>query len=133
MTAMPRCTSQPSARAIALALAGVLWLPAIWFGLADYAIDPGGANGLTGGWLWDQGVWPIAFAALALGLAILAVTRPEVRWPGEPEDAGQASAVVIVLACGPGENVLRLVPPLTISDADMDLGLDVLCGAISGA
>jgi 4-aminobutyrate aminotransferase len=42
-------------------------------------------------------------------------------------------AGVIVLACGPAENVLRLVPPLTISDADMDLGLDVLCGAISGA
>jgi 4-aminobutyrate aminotransferase len=42
-------------------------------------------------------------------------------------------AGVIVLACGPGENVLRLVPPLTISDADMDLGLDVLCGAISAA
>ena len=42
-------------------------------------------------------------------------------------------AGVIVLACGPAENVLRLVPPLTISDADMDLGLDVLCGAISAA
>jgi 4-aminobutyrate aminotransferase len=42
-------------------------------------------------------------------------------------------AGVIVLACGPGENVLRLVPPLTISDADMDLGLDVLCGAIAAA
>jgi 4-aminobutyrate aminotransferase len=42
-------------------------------------------------------------------------------------------AGVIVLSCGPDENVLRLVPPLTISDEDMDLGVDVLCGAISGA
>ena len=42
-------------------------------------------------------------------------------------------AGVIVLSCGPEENVLRLVPPLTISDEDMELGLDVLCGAISGA
>jgi 4-aminobutyrate aminotransferase/(S)-3-amino-2-methylpropionate transaminase len=40
-------------------------------------------------------------------------------------------AGVIVLSCGPEENVLRLVPPLTISDEEMDLGLDVLCGAIS--
>ncbi|HZM31173.1 MAG TPA: aminotransferase class III-fold pyridoxal phosphate-dependent enzyme [Acidimicrobiales bacterium] len=42
-------------------------------------------------------------------------------------------AGVIVLSCGPDENVLRLVPPLTISDEDIDLGLDVLCGAISAA
>jgi 4-aminobutyrate aminotransferase len=42
-------------------------------------------------------------------------------------------AGVIVLSCGPDENVLRLVPPLTISDDDIDLGLDVLCGAISGS
>jgi 4-aminobutyrate aminotransferase len=40
-------------------------------------------------------------------------------------------AGVIVLACGPDENVLRLVPALTIPDEDMDLGLDVLCGAIA--
>ena len=37
---------------------------------------------------------------------------------------------VIVLACGPDENVLRLVPPLTITDDDMDHGLAVLCDAI---
>jgi len=38
---------------------------------------------------------------------------------------------VIVLSCGPGENVLRLAPPLTISDDEIDLGLRVLCDAIS--
>jgi 4-aminobutyrate aminotransferase-like enzyme len=37
---------------------------------------------------------------------------------------------VIVLSCGPGENVLRLAPPLTISDAELDHGLDVLVGAL---
>ena len=37
---------------------------------------------------------------------------------------------VIVLACGPDENVLRLVPPLTITDDEIDHGLAVLCAAI---
>ena len=37
---------------------------------------------------------------------------------------------VIVLSCGPGENVLRLVPPLTITDDEIDHGLAVLCEAI---
>lgn len=38
---------------------------------------------------------------------------------------------VIVLACGPEENVLRLAPPLTISDGEIDQGLRVLCEAIT--
>jgi hypothetical protein len=66
--------------AIAVGLAGILWLPALWFGLADYAIDPGGANGLTGGWLWDVGVWPVVFLVLALGLTALAVRRSSWTW-----------------------------------------------------
>jgi 4-aminobutyrate aminotransferase len=37
---------------------------------------------------------------------------------------------VIVLSCGPGENVLRLAPPLTITDEELTHGLDVLVGAI---
>jgi 4-aminobutyrate aminotransferase len=39
-------------------------------------------------------------------------------------------AGVIVLSCGPDENVLRLVPPLTITDDEIDHGLAVLCDAI---
>src|SRR5690606_20926153 len=39
-------------------------------------------------------------------------------------------AGVIVLSCGPGENVLRLAPPLTIGDGELDHGLTVLCDAI---
>jgi 4-aminobutyrate aminotransferase len=42
-------------------------------------------------------------------------------------------AGVIVLACGPDENVLRLVPPLTITDDELALGLDTLVAAIRAA
>ena len=38
---------------------------------------------------------------------------------------------LIVLACGPGENVLRLIPPLTVSDEDMDAGLAILTAVLS--
>jgi 4-aminobutyrate aminotransferase len=56
----------------------------------------------------------------------------------ELRDAATASAVqrrcladgLIVLSCGPGENVLRLVPPLTISDDELDQGLDILAKAL---
>jgi 4-aminobutyrate aminotransferase len=37
---------------------------------------------------------------------------------------------VIVLSCGPDENVLRLIPPLTIGDEEIEHGLAVLCRAI---
>jgi 4-aminobutyrate aminotransferase-like enzyme len=37
---------------------------------------------------------------------------------------------VLVLTCGPEGNVLRLIPPLTISDAALDHGLDILERAI---
>jgi len=36
-----------------------------------------------------------------------------------------------VLSCGPDENVLRLAPPLTIGDDELEQGLDVLCDAIT--
>jgi len=40
---------------------------------------------------------------------------------------------VIVLTCGPEGNVLRLIPPLTITDADLDHGLDILERALLDA
>jgi 4-aminobutyrate aminotransferase len=40
---------------------------------------------------------------------------------------------VIVLTCGPDENVVRLVPPLTITDAELDKGLSALTSAITAA
>jgi 4-aminobutyrate aminotransferase len=38
---------------------------------------------------------------------------------------------LIVLLCGPGENVLRLIPPLTITDHEFEQGLDILVAAIA--
>ena len=37
---------------------------------------------------------------------------------------------LIVLLCGPGENVLRLIPPLTITDDEFEEGLDILVAAL---
>jgi 4-aminobutyrate aminotransferase len=37
---------------------------------------------------------------------------------------------VLVLTCGPEGSVLRLIPPLTITDAELDHGLDVLCASL---
>jgi 4-aminobutyrate aminotransferase/(S)-3-amino-2-methylpropionate transaminase len=38
---------------------------------------------------------------------------------------------VIVLTCGPDGNVLRLIPPLTMTDDELDHGLDVLVRALA--
>ena len=37
---------------------------------------------------------------------------------------------LIVLLCGPEENVLRLIPPLTITGDEFEEGLDILLAAI---
>jgi 4-aminobutyrate aminotransferase/(S)-3-amino-2-methylpropionate transaminase len=59
---------------------------------------------------------------------------------GEP-DAALASAVakasiahgVIVLTCGTYGNVIRFLPPLSIGDALLNEGLDVVAAALAGA
>lgn len=38
---------------------------------------------------------------------------------------------LIVLACGPDENVIRLIPPLTVTDHELEFGLTILEGAIN--
>jgi len=38
---------------------------------------------------------------------------------------------VLVLTCGPAGNVLRLIPPLTMTNAELDHGLDVLVVALT--
>ena len=87
---------------------------------------------------------PAASAAVALE-RLGAVPGPvDVRGVGlmigvELRDKAVAEAVqarclddgLIVLLCGPGENVLRLIPPLTITDADFERGLDILVAAIA--
>jgi 4-aminobutyrate aminotransferase len=40
---------------------------------------------------------------------------------------------LIVLTCGPGEDVLRLIPPLTITDDELDHGLAILTAALAPA
>jgi 4-aminobutyrate aminotransferase len=40
---------------------------------------------------------------------------------------------LIVLVCGPGENVLRLIPPLTITDDEFEQGLAILVSALEAA
>jgi 4-aminobutyrate aminotransferase len=42
-------------------------------------------------------------------------------------------AGLLVLTCGPHGEVLRLVPPLTITDADLDEGLAILVDALAAA
>ncbi|MEY2422909.1 MAG: 4-aminobutyrate aminotransferase [Acidimicrobiaceae bacterium] len=53
---------------------------------------------------------------------------------------GDAAAVVqrrcfddglLVLTCGPDDNVLRLIPPLTISDGELEQGLAILINALT--
>lgn len=41
------------------------------------------------------------------------------------------AAGMLVLTCGPSSEVLRLVPPLTITDEDLALALDILTRALS--
>jgi 4-aminobutyrate aminotransferase len=38
---------------------------------------------------------------------------------------------VLVLTCGPGENVLRLIPPLTITDQEVEQAMAVLTAALA--
>jgi 4-aminobutyrate aminotransferase len=40
---------------------------------------------------------------------------------------------LIVLSCGPNDDVLRLIPALTISDDELELGLDILSKALLDA
>lgn len=56
----------------------------------------------------------------------------ELRDEGTTRDVQRRclDAGVLVLTCGPDGNVIRLIPPLTISDDELDLGLDVLEDAL---
>ena len=76
-------------------------------------------------------------------LSALDVGIVEVRGIGamigvELSDKATAEAVqqrcleagVLVLTCGPAGNVLRVIPPLTITDADLEHGLQILAAAL---
>jgi len=64
------------------------------------------------------------------GIGLMIGVELEDKAVTEGVAAGCLAAGVIVLACGPDENVLRIAPPLTIDDHELAQGLDVLCQAI---
>ena len=85
-----------------------------------------------------------------LRLAAVAASNPEtvrdVRGIGlmigvELRDGELAAAVqqrcfdegLLVLTCGPHDNVLRLIPPLTITDDELEQGLAILIAALAGS
>ena len=98
-------------------------------------------------------VEPLLSRVRALGEHALAVLRSvanpsvrEIRGVGlmlaiELDSHDAAAAVVqrcfdagmLVLTCGPESQVLRLIPPLTISDAELDLALRILTDALTVA
>ena len=78
--------------------------------------------------------WPERFAGLAdvrgLGLMVgLELTTAAGAPDAAAVDRVRAAALrrgLLVLSCGTEENVIRLVPPLTIPEAELDAGLDIL-------
>lgn len=49
---------------------------------------------------------------------------------GAAAEVVQRALTSKLLLCGAGENVVRIAPPLTISDAELELGIDLLEGAL---
>ena len=43
----------------------------------------------------------------------------------------RVTVVLLVLTCGPRDNVLRLIPPLTIADDELEHGLGILTAALA--
>ena len=86
----------------------------------------------------------IALTRLAAAAAANPTAVRDVRGVGlmigvEMRDGLAAAAVqqqcfdegLLVLTCGPDDNVLRLIPPLTITDDELALGLGILTGALA--
>jgi 4-aminobutyrate aminotransferase-like enzyme len=79
--------------------------------------------------------WPDRFAA------VREVRGRGLLWGVEFTSAADAKRIavglmdrgVLALAGGPDGNVLQVVPPLTITEEQLDLALDLLEGALSGA
>lgn len=93
--------------------------------------------------LHDEGLYDRARSLGAAALARLVAAGVDARGVGlmigvQLPDGPTAAAVqqrcfdagVLVLTCGPHGDVLRLIPPLTISDDELDLGLTTLLAAL---
>jgi len=71
-----------------------------------------------------------------LGLMVGAeFTAPD----GKPDRAGAKQVVhecldqgLMLLTCGPWDNTIRLIPPLTVSEAEVKEGLDIFAAAVRG-
>jgi len=71
-------------------------------------------------------------AGLMIGLEFMDDGRPD----GELAERVQRNALdrgVLLLTCGPDDNVVRLLPPLTIPEDELDRGLDIIEAAIMDA
>jgi 4-aminobutyrate aminotransferase len=89
--------------------------------------------------LGERAIARLRAAQAAAGGAVVDVRGVGLMIGVELHDKAAALAVqhrclaegLIVLTCGPSENVLRLVPPLTITDAELDHGLAILTAALT--
>jgi 4-aminobutyrate aminotransferase-like enzyme len=46
-------------------------------------------------------------------------------------EAFALDAGMFILNCGPNGNIIRFIPPLNVSRADLDRGIDILAEAIA--
>jgi 4-aminobutyrate aminotransferase-like enzyme len=46
-------------------------------------------------------------------------------------DAHAQEAGMFILNCGPDGNIIRFIPPLTVSPEDLDLGIDILAEGLA--
>ena len=58
---------------------------------------------------------------------------------GTPDKAAAKQVVhecldqgLMLLTCGPWDNTIRLIPPLTVSEAEVKEGLDIFAAAVRG-
>ena len=69
---------------------------------------------------------------LMIGLEMMDGDRPDARRTHRVQEAALERGLLL-LTCGVDENVIRLIPPLTISDGDLERGLEVLEAALEAA
>jgi 4-aminobutyrate aminotransferase len=69
---------------------------------------------------------------LMIGLEMMHDGRPDAAFLKRVQKAA-LDRDLLILNCGVDENVIRLIPPLTIPEAELDAGLDILESALEAA
>jgi len=69
---------------------------------------------------------------LMIGLEFMRDGRPDKQLASRVHD-NALEADLLLLTCGPDENVVRLLPPLTIPEDELDRGLDIIERAVQEA